>query len=260
MKPVIIGILGTRVAPPSSTPFQRYERDVTNSAYIGAVERAGGVPVMLPVLEHLGEEAIKAQLSLCQGLIVPGGPDIDPTLYGEEASAFTGISNRHCDDHQLGLVRLAFLRGLPILGICRGNQLLNVAFGGSLWQDVSLSPRPSDAVGIAHSQYACCGQGCHGVSVVQGTQLASLFPNRNRLWVNSLHHQSVHKLGKGLRISATSDDGIIEAIEGTGSQWILGVQWHPEVLEEPENDMSILFSRLVVRAAVENPGGNAGNQ
>jgi putative glutamine amidotransferase len=70
----------------------------------------------------------------------------------------------------------------------------------------------------------------------------------------------VHKLGKGLRISATSDDGIIEAIEGTGSQWILGVQWHPEVLEEPENDMSILFSRLVVRAAVENPGGNAGNQ
>ena len=96
--------------------------------------------------------------------------------------------------------------------------------------------------------------------MIQGTQLASLFPNRNRLRVNSLHHQSVHRLGKGLRISATSDDGIIEAIEGTGNQWILGVQWHPEVLEEPENDMSILFSRLVVRAAVENPGGNAGNQ
>ncbi|PKL11466.1 MAG: gamma-glutamyl-gamma-aminobutyrate hydrolase, partial [Spirochaetae bacterium HGW-Spirochaetae-8] len=140
MKPPVIGILGTRTPSPKESPFLRLERDSTNNGYIGSIETAGGVPIMLPVVENLSETLLAAQLAVCDGILIPGGQDVDPELYGQNASPLLGRVHRQSDLYHLKVLELAKRAGLPLLGICRGMQLLNVSYGGTLWQDVSLSP------------------------------------------------------------------------------------------------------------------------
>jgi len=251
MKPPVIGILGTRTPSPQDSPFIRLERDSTNNAYLGSIEAAGGVPILLPVVENLSESLIAAQLAVCDGVLIPGGKDIDPALYGQKPSPLLGLTHRHSDLYHLKALELAKRAKLPILGICRGVQLLTVGHGGTLWQDVSLSPLPSDAVRVPHSHRDSYEQASHSVHLTAGTKLSSIFSNASELQVNSLHHQSVHSLGAGLRISAIAPDGIIEGLENDneGGSWIVGVQWHPEVMVgSTGNPMLALFKEFITQA------------
>ncbi len=257
MKHPIIGILGTRIPISFESPFVQFERDCTNSAYIGAVESAGGIPLMIPVSTRLSKEYLEIQLSFCNGLLIPGGYDIDPTLYGEDHHPLLELTNRHCDDHHLLAIKIAQDIGLPILGICRGMQILNVSRGGSLWQDVSLSRIQEKSPLLKHKQFESCDEGCHDVLVTQDSELSRIFPNSFlKLNVNSLHHQAVRSIGKGLTMSAIATDGIIEGIEDVNedSMWIVGVQWHPEVmLSNVKSRMDLLFKAFIKRATARKP-------
>lgn len=254
MKPPVIGILGTRTPSPKDSPFVRLERDSTNNAYLGSIEAAGGVPILLPVVENPSESLIAAQLAVCDGVLIPGGKDIDPTLYGQKPSPLLGMIHRHSDLYHLNALDLAKRAGLPILGICRGIQLINVGHGGTLWQDVSLSPLPSDpsdVVRVQHSHRDSYEQASHIVRLTAGTKLSRIFSDAGGLQVNSLHHQSVQTLGAGLRISAIATDGIIEGLENDseGGCWMVGVQWHPEVMVgSTGNPMLALFKEFIAQA------------
>jgi putative glutamine amidotransferase len=252
MKPPVIGILGIRTPSPKDSPFLRLERDSTNNAYLGAVETAGGIPVLLPVLENLSKAGIATQLSLCDGIIIPGGQDVSPDLYGQANSPLLGRTHRHSDTYHLIALGLAEKAGIPILGICRGIQVINVGHGGTLWQDVSLSPLPSGSIRIEHSHKDSYEQACHTVRLNTSSRLSHLFSNASELKVNSLHHQAVHILGTGLRISAIAPDGIIEGFENTDDtgSWIMAVQWHPEVMvDSTGNPMAVLFDTFIAQAA-----------
>lgn len=207
---------------------------------------------MLPVVENLSETLLAAQLAVCDGILIPGGQDVDPELYGQNASPLLGRVHRQSDLYHLKVLELAKRAGLPLLGICRGVQLLNVSHGGTLWQDVSLSPLRSGSVRIQHSHRESYEQASHSVRLTAGTILSHIFSKAEELLVNSLHHQSVHTLGAGLRISATAPDGIIEGLEHDreGGSWIVGVQWHPEVmLASTGNPMLALFREFVAQAS-----------
>ena len=252
MKSPVIGILGTRTPSPKDSPFLRLERDSTNNGYIGSIETAGGVPILLPVVENLSETLIAAQLAVCDGILLPGGQDVDPELYGQMPSPLLGRVHRKSDHYHLKVLELAKKAGLPILGICRGMQLINVGHGGTLWQDVSLSPLASDSVRIQHSHHESYEHASHAVRLTTGTILSHIFSKADELQVNSLHHQSVQNLGVGLRISAIAPDGIIEGLESSrsGGSWIAAVQWHPEVMVgSTGNPMLALFKEFIAQAS-----------
>jgi putative glutamine amidotransferase len=190
--------------------------------YARAVERAGGLPVVLAPLEDDGVAPLVEQLA---GICVSGGPDMDPAAYGADRHARLGPVEPELDAFELAVVRRADALGLPVLGICRGCQVLNVARGGTLHQHV---PDVSDG-SVAHRQTASGRETTHDVRVEPGTRLAEIV-GPGDLDVNAFHHQAVDRLGRGLRAVAWADDGIVEAIEGDGESLYLGVQWHVETL------------------------------
>lgn len=191
--------------------------------YFESVVRAGGSPVVLPPLSD--HEALVPLLDRLDGLVLSGGADLNPLLIGEEPSPALGFINGRRDESELLLVRLAFDRQLPMLGICRGCQMLAVALGGSVWQDLSQDPDRKAAV--KHSQELDRSYPSHTVSVEEASMLHSIFAT-DELAVNSFHHQAVHSAGPHLRVSARAKDGVVEAIESSEHKSILGVQWHPE--------------------------------
>jgi len=195
--------------------------------YLRAIERAGGVPVVLPPVVS----DLESLLSRLDGICLSGGPDLDPGAYGAlERHAELGPTEPSLDVFELALARAAISRQLPLLGICRGAQALNVACEGTLHQHLS-----------GHRQSQPGSQVTHEVEVLAGTRLAGLL-GAGTLAVNSFHHQAVERLGRGLRIAACAADGTIEAIEGDG--FALGVQWHAEALADGR-----LFGALVTAAA-----------
>jgi len=182
-------------------------------AYADAVRESGGVP--LPVLLSAGVRLPSA----ADALLLPGGGDLAPDLYGEMPLAATAPAFSPNDAGEFSLLRDALARGLPVLGICRGMQSLNVFCGGTLWQDIATQiPRA-----LHH------GRGFHAVSVAAGSRLAGLI-GAGIQEVNSAHHQAVRRLGQGLRIAAAAPDGVVEALEGEN---LIAVQWHPERMEAP---------------------------
>jgi putative glutamine amidotransferase len=208
--------------------------------YLKAVERAGGLPVVLPPMRH---DAIAPLLDRLDGLCLSGGPDLDPEAYGESPHHLLGEVEPDLDAFELALAQEADARGLPVLGICRGAQALNVARGGTLHQHVA------DVVGdaIHHRQTEVARVPTHLVLVDPGTTLAAT-TGAGELAVNSFHHQAVDRLGRELRATAHSTDGLIEGIEGEGPALYLGVQWHAEgLIEDPRNHA--LFALLVEAAA-----------
>ncbi len=186
------------------------------SDYFQAVERAGGIPVLLPPLG--GAKDIEELLRRLDGLVLSGGDDIWPERYGQTRHAKTVPVTGARDIFDFQLVRMALGMGVPILGICYGAQLINVALGGSLIQDIP-SERPT---GLSHK-----AETGHKVIVERGTRLYELL-KAEVLTVNSSHHQAIDRLGEGLRVSAMAEDGIVEAVEGVGYPLVIGVQWHPE--------------------------------
>ncbi|MEV0964945.1 gamma-glutamyl-gamma-aminobutyrate hydrolase family protein [Streptomyces sp. NPDC049910] len=183
--------------------------------YPRLVQSAGGIAAMLPPDEPGRAAAAVARLD---GLVVAGGPDVEPVRYGADPDPRTGPPARERDAWELALVRAALDTGTPLLGICRGMQLLNVALGGTLVQHLD---GHVDGVGVF---------GRHTVTPVAGTRYASLVPEESS--VPTYHHQSVDRLGTGLVVSAHAHDGTVEAVELPDPSWVLGVQWHPEMAED----------------------------
>lgn len=191
------------------------------SAYLRAMNKVGLCGVVLPPQAVSAADTAEILRPFC-GLLLPGGGDLHPLLWGEQPQVGLGEVAVARDAWELTLASAAMAAGLPVLGICRGMQLLNVYFGGTLWQD--LSARGSQ---ILHSQTAAADTAWHGVTVSGG--LADIF-GRAGFTVNSLHHQGVRSLGEGVVPCAWAADGLVEAIAARDWPFVLGVQWHPEYL------------------------------
>jgi putative glutamine amidotransferase len=207
------------------------EAALVPAAYVRAVVSAGGVPLLVPP----GASA-EETLDAIDGLVFSGGSDLDPELYGEEAHPETDGVVRERDDFELELMRGALARDLPVLAICRGSQVLNVALGGDLEQHV-----PDRVAADTHKQTPGVFAD-HDVEVLGGTRLASIVGDRTD--VKSHHHQGYGELGEGLRESARAADGTVEALEDPTRRFTLGVLWHPE-----EGEDLALFKALVAEAA-----------
>jgi putative glutamine amidotransferase len=207
--------------------------------YFEAVERAGGIPVIVP---PLGPHAIDPLLSKLSGVCIAGGPDIDPRSYGGEPHPELGPTEPELDRFELAVTWAARARCLPILAICRGAQMLNVALGGSL--HMHLPDEAGDRV--EHRRAGSEGPAAsHEIRVEPDSRLGRVLGSE-RVVVNSYHHQAARKLGRGLRAVAHADDGVIEAIELNGPDFVVGVQWHAEAMEAPEH--GALFEAFVEAA------------
>ncbi|WP_304507118.1 gamma-glutamyl-gamma-aminobutyrate hydrolase family protein [Anaerotignum sp.] len=201
--------------------------------YISAIISAGGYPVMLfpqPVMPPF-----------IDGIVFTGGGDIDPLLFHEEPLRESGEISPLRDDFELSLCHLAIQNNIPLLGICRGMQIINIALGGTIFQDISVQTSST----LKHSQQAPRGYGTHSIIMEKNSLLSSLW-GKEKATVNSFHHQAVAVLGDGLRISAKSQDGLIEAIEHIENPFVLGVQWHPEAMKG--EDQRKLFSAFLSAA------------
>lgn len=212
--------------------------------YVRALARAGAVPIVLP---PLGVEAVPRLLACLQAVCLSGGPDLDPAAYGAKPSPDLGPTEPTLDLFELEVARAADSMGLPIFGICRGAQALNVARGGSLLQHL---PAVTDG-SIDHRQTAPGWAETHTVRVEPGSRLAGIL-GTDAPWVNSFHHQAVERLGRGLRAVAWAPDGTVEGIEDTtADRLVLGVQWHAETLDRPGQPHPRLFQALVAAATGE---------
>jgi len=209
--------------------------------YIDAIRLAGGLPLLLPSYPA-GEEPPSAReiLSGLDALILSGGCDVDPGHFGEEPLPALGRVSPERDCAEIPLAKEALRRDLPILAICRGAQVLNVAAGGSLYQD--LYSQVGGA--LQHLQKAPRWHGVHSISVIRESKLERILGS-TRVTVNSIHHQAVKEVAGGFQIAARAPDGVIEAIEMPDATFILGVQWHPESMVRHDAGMLALFSELV---------------
>lgn len=225
---------------------------VAGSAYISSVSMGGGVPVIIPVTTD--KDLIAQYVSLIDALVMTGGEDFVPLNYGQEPLKALGSTNAERDEFDIELLRAAVAAGKPVLGICRGCQAFAVAFGGSLWQDI-----PSQVEGnfVKHRQSPTrMSTATHSITIESACCLSSLL-GVEKIGVNSAHHQSVRDMPTGLKAVARSADGIVEALERSGSiagykdggAWILGVQFHPEALLCGGNkDFLPIFKELVHQA------------
>jgi putative glutamine amidotransferase len=208
-------------------PLERFVR--ADPEYVRAVSEAGGSPVVIP--PSLGFRAAEALLDGLDGLLLSGGPDLDPGYYGEEPRAEIGTILPEWDALEMALLGLALERRVPILGICRGMQILNVALGGTLYQDM---PSQFGWSAIDHWQTTPKYRVAHQVAVSEDSFLAETMDGRT-FEVNSYHHQGLKGLADALAVAARSADEVIEAVESRdfSERWLVGVQWHPEGLREP---------------------------
>jgi len=196
------------------------------AAYVTALERAGLVPLIVPPLSS--SEAASSVLDSVSGLVLTGGEDVDPARYGEQRHEKVRSVNVARDATEAALVEEARARGLPVLAICRGIQILNVALGGTLVQDI-----PSQChTDIDHDEEGARNSRTHEVSIEPGSLIAGAVGTEH-LSVNSFHHQSVKRVADGMKVTARSPDGVIEGIESTDEKWwVMGVQWHPEEMTD----------------------------
>ncbi len=190
--------------------------------YINSIKRAGGVPLVIPMTTC--EEQLSAILATVDAVVMTGGEDVCPSYYGEEPLRAQGEIVPERDEFDYKLIRMAVDKGLPLLGICRGEQVLNVAFGGTLYQDIPSQKRDSY---IKHSQKAPREYGTHSITIEKGSLLEKLLKT-NKTYVNSFHHQAVKDVAPGFKATAHSADGVVEAIEMVGNNTVWGVQFHPE--------------------------------
>ena len=206
--------------------------------YVSAIERAGGIPIVLRNLP--AQTIIRSYLSLLRGLVLTGGDfDIHPRYYGAKAIRQLGTIKAQRTEFELGLAGAAMGRDLPVLGICGGAQAINVALGGSLYQDIAAELGTSAAEHTSKNP-----AGGHEVRIAPESELFKIL-RRAQIKVNTSHHQAVRRLGRGLIVNARADDGVIEGIESTCHTFVVGVQWHPEVLAPRQAIQRRLFSAFI---------------
>jgi putative glutamine amidotransferase len=216
-----------------------------SSDYPNVISDSGGIPLLIPVLETYDERTIHNIIQSIDGLLLTGGEDIDPRLYLLEDIDIKEheLMKRDLerDSFEMALLKEAFKLQMPILGICRGHQLINVCFGGSLYQDIErdLKSKINHLASLNDKTRLI-----HDVTLKNDSVLNEIF-HTTKLRVNSFHHQSINKLAKNFESIAISDDQVIEGVIYKGSQWILGIQWHPEMLYKKYNIHRKLFERFV---------------
>ena len=213
--------------------------------YLDSVRSAGGLPVILTPVHG---SAIDPLLERLDAVCLSGGPDLHPSAYGAESHAELGPTEPELDLFELALARRAVRRGVPVLGICRGAQVLNVALGGTLHQHL-----PDLSTEIGHRQQAQGRQVTHDVKLAADSRLAKLM-GRSEFDVNSFHHQAPATLGQGLRVVGRASDGTVEAIESSARAFVFGVQWHAECLVEMPEHFA-LFEGLVQAGAEHSAAG-----
>lgn len=241
----IIGVTATLkedVDTVAERPLGRYVR--ADLDYVEGVAAAGGMPVVLPPIGD--ERTAEAVVHSLDGLLLSGGSDLNPGYYGEEPAPELGPTIPERDAFEMPLLELALRRGLPILGICRGMQLLNVALGGTLYQDL---PSQWGRGILKHRQETPKWQPTHEVEVRGGAYLAEVM-DREVIKVNSYHHQGIKDLAGGLVVSARSSDGVAEAVEARdlSERWLVGVQWHAEAMRATDPRQGNLFEAHVSAA------------
>jgi putative glutamine amidotransferase len=228
----LIGVTAYEV-PASFGHWTDVQTVMVPSTYTRSVLSAGGLPVVIPPME-----GVEQVLDALDGIVFTGGSDIDPDVYGQPPHAETAGLYRHRDDSELGLMRAALERALPMLAICRGMQLLNIVRGGDLHQHLP------DVLPDGAMHRGTPGRFAeHTVQIEQGTTLASLLGAETA--THSFHHQAPNRIGAGLRVAAVASDGSVEAVEDPNMRFTVGVLWHPE--ESPEGGAP-LFRELVSRA------------
>ncbi len=211
--------------------------------YVSAVELSGGVPLVLPYTET--EETVMSYTELCDGFLFLGGCDVEPSRYGTEASEFLGETDPRRDSFDFMMIWHLLKKQKPIMAVCRGAQVINIALGGTLIQDIK-SEYKTD---IIHRQESGKYEYSHDVLIDEGEKLYSLL-KKSRITVNSFHHQAVKKLGKGLRTMALSEDGIIEAFRAYDHPYLYAYQWHPERLYAKDKDQLKLFYDFIMTSKV----------
>lgn len=206
---------------------------------IEAIVKSGGLPVILPSVDP---KLAGDYLDLFDGVIFTGGTDVDPTFFNEEPHQELGPTYRKRDLFEIALVKQAVRANKAIMGICRGMQLINIALGGSIYQDLSEDPRKT----LKHAQAAPGNLPSHHVNVEKNSRIFKLVGARP--YVNSRHHQALHEVAPSLRVTATADDMVPEAVESIASDRILAVQWHPENMFKHYKYSQKLFADLIQRA------------
>jgi putative glutamine amidotransferase len=244
----VIGVTTQTLHAIQGIPEGLPESWVMNQRYFRAVTIVGGVPLMIPLFSD-DLATVRAMYERLDGLLIPGGVDMDPQTYGEAMRPEVGRLDAARDTVELQLVRWAIADGMPVLGLCRGAQVINVAAGGSLYQDIPAQIGTE----LQHDCYPTKGftrtHLAHPVALSAGSRLEAVL-EQSSIDVNSMHHQSVKTLGDGLAITAVAPDGVVEAVEGTGEAFLVGVQWHPEVFDTDDRSTRPLFEAFV-RACVE---------
>lgn len=236
MNKPIIGIAGNLFNAPNGI-INGLEFSYAVEDYIRAVEKAGGVPLILPVIKD--HDAIISQVKLCSGIVMTGGQDVHPLFYNEEPHEKLGYVNSEIDEYQIKILKIALEENKPILGICRGHQLLNVVCGGTLYQDLSEMP----GITLKHFQEGKRYDYSHKINIKSDSILRKLFGKE--VLVNSYHHQCIKDVGEGLRAIAKASDGAIEAVQMKGRDYVVGIQWHPEMMAVGSDMMLVLFGELI---------------
>lgn len=217
-------------------------------SYIEAIRLVGGVPWLIPLVPH-DPGTMNEIFERLDGVFITGGVDVDPARYGESKSPLCGTIDPDRDAVEIALLQHAMSRDLPVLAVCRGLQILNVACGGTLYQDVAAQVPAA----LKHDHFPTRENPsrkylAHDITVKGGSRLGRILGDAV-VPVNSMHHQAVKELAPSLVASAYAPDGIIEGIEGTGSQFVVAVQWHPEELTDTQPGMARLFTEFASAAA-----------
>jgi putative glutamine amidotransferase len=245
-QPVKRPLIGVPTGREKSQRFFGLPLYIMNQTYVRVLETLGALPVMIPL--HMSEVTLHGIFDRLDGLFLPGGEDIDPANYGADRHPQLGAPDKERDRTELLMTRWALEAGMPVLGVCRGAQLINVACGGTLYQDLH-SERPDlekhDYFPPNFERYRVS----HQVAIEPDSLLARSLGTRHE--VNSMHHQGIARLGSGLRVVARAEDGLPEAVELPPLAFVVGVQWHPEELAKTDLHSHSLFYEFIRAAATE---------
>jgi putative glutamine amidotransferase len=243
----LIGITTQSLHSIDGIPAELPTSWMMNQRYLHAVVAHGGLPVMVPLLAQ-DDATLRAIYERLDGVLIPGGVDMDPASFGEERHPLCGRVDPDRDHVELALARWAVADRKPLFGLCRGLQVLNVALGGTLYQDI-LAQRPNS---LKHDFFPTAGFArdylAHDVDLAAGSRLRNLLGGAS-LPVNSMHHQAIKDVAPGLHVTATAPDGVVEAVEMEGDHFLLGVQWHPESIEFVDPACRHLFTGFIYAAS-----------
>lgn len=220
---------------------------VMNQYYVRALTNAGAATLLVPLLAP-DADAMRAIFDRLDGILFPGGVDVDPDIYGGESKGKLDKLDADRDATELLLAQWALADHKPVLGLCRGFQLLNVAAGGTLWPDLAHDRPEMQKHDYFPSQGFTRSHLAHSVDLLQGTRLCDALGARRSVMVNSMHHQGIRDLGDQLVPAAVAPDGLVEALERPGDAFAVGVQWHPEMFASGEQSVGTLFEEFVAAA------------